>query len=149
MYWDQKFPRLVSDEQLGVLVERGESRLLGVCDITCDFEGSLEFCKKFTNVANPFYTYDPVQRSCHDGVVDIPHGVLYESLDYLPAMLPFDASMHFGKLLMQWVDNIAHSDQNKSLKEQGLVPEIERAVICCNASLCPDYEYISSLRHSQ
>lgn len=120
---------------------------MGVCDITCDFEGSLQFCKKFTNVANPYYTYDPVERTCHDGIANVPHGVLYESLDYLPAMLPYDASMHFGSLLVKWVDNIVRSDQNKALGEQGLVKEIERAVICCNSSLTEEYSYITDLRN--
>jgi alpha-aminoadipic semialdehyde synthase len=98
MYWDSKYPKLITDSQIANLVKRGENKLIGVCDITCDLEGSIEFCKQFTNVEHPYYTYNPLTKECTQGIHQT--GILYESLDYLPAMLPYDASMHFGSLLI-------------------------------------------------
>ena len=94
------------------LTESKESRLIGILDITCDFQGSIQFCKKFTTVSNPYYMYEPVSGQIFDGIQNIPYAILYESLDYLPAMLPYDSSMYFGKHLVKWIENIVYSDQN-------------------------------------
>ena len=41
---------------------------------------------------------------------------------------------------------LARSDKNKPLEEQGLPPELERAVIAYNGKLTPRFEYIPALR---
>jgi hypothetical protein len=56
--------------------------------------------------------YEPVSGQIFDGIQNIPNAILYESLDYLPAMLPYDSSMYFGKHLVKWIENIVYSDQN-------------------------------------
>ncbi len=43
MYWDTKFPRLVTCDQAKELADAGRLPLVGVCDITCDLHGSVEF----------------------------------------------------------------------------------------------------------
>ena len=43
MYWDNTFPRLVTCDQAKELASEGRLPLLGVCDITCDLRGSVEF----------------------------------------------------------------------------------------------------------
>jgi hypothetical protein len=43
MYWDSSFPRLVTNAQAKDLALEGRLPLLGVCDITCDLHGSVEF----------------------------------------------------------------------------------------------------------
>jgi hypothetical protein len=49
-------------------------------------------------------------------------------------------------LLKDWIINIAKSDKNKPLEEQGLLPEIARAVIACGGKLMPSFEYINKLK---
>jgi hypothetical protein len=41
---------------------------------------------------------------------------------------------------------LARSDKNKPLEEQGLPPELQRAVMTCQGKLTPAYEYIPKLR---
>ncbi len=57
-----------------------------------------------------------------------------------------NAANHFSILLKDWIINIAKSDKEKPLEEQGLLPEIERAVIACGGKLMPSFEYISKLK---
>jgi alpha-aminoadipic semialdehyde synthase len=45
MYWEPRFPRLLTVHQAQELKRQGRLRLVGVCDITCDFQGSIEFLK--------------------------------------------------------------------------------------------------------
>lgn len=43
------------------LAQKGKNKLLGISDVTCDLEGSVEFLKKFTTPDQPFYVYDPIE----------------------------------------------------------------------------------------
>lgn len=56
MYWERRFPRLLSNQQLRELAQRpGGMKLLGVADITCDVEGSIECLNRSTNIEKPFF----------------------------------------------------------------------------------------------
>mmetsp|Transcript_37216 Transcript_37216/g.6647 ORF Transcript_37216/g.6647 Transcript_37216/m.6647 type:complete len:84 (+) Transcript_37216:894-1145(+) len=68
-------------------------RLFGVCDISCDLNGGIEFCHKFTDPNHPFFLYDPKDDQCHDFLAENSHKtILYHSVDFLPSELPRDAS---------------------------------------------------------
>ena len=62
MYWDRRFPRLLTLEQLAKLRARGNHRLLGVADLTCDVGGAVEALVRTGSVDEPFYVYDVEQR---------------------------------------------------------------------------------------
>lgn len=52
-------------------------------------------------------------------------------------------ALQFGNNLKQWIADIAMSDMNKPLDDQGLIPEIKKAVIACDGKLMPSFEYIT------
>jgi alpha-aminoadipic semialdehyde synthase len=54
MYWERRFPRLLSIDQLQQLMKSG-CPLVGICDITCDIGGSIEFVDKSTSIEKPFF----------------------------------------------------------------------------------------------
>lgn len=56
MYWEQRFPRLLTNEQLQDLMKKG-CPLVGLCDITCDIGGSVEFVNQTTSIDSPFFRY--------------------------------------------------------------------------------------------
>lgn len=148
LYWDQRFPRLIEDEQMKNLCLEGKNRLLGVCDIACDMEGSIEFLKKYTDEDNHFYTYDAVKGEILDDVHNIPNGIIYQAIDAISRELSFDASTEFSRSLLPFIENIALSDINKPLEEQGLLPEISGALVTWNGGITPNYKYITTLRNS-
>jgi hypothetical protein len=45
MYWEQKFPRVLTEAELKEAQEENRSSLMGVCDISADYEGCIEFTK--------------------------------------------------------------------------------------------------------
>lgn len=60
IYWEDKYPRLITKKYLKELYKSGESiRLLAISDVTCDFKGSIDFLEKFTTIDYPFFVYDP------------------------------------------------------------------------------------------
>ena len=57
IYWESRFPRLLTNGQLQSVVGL-HNRLIGVADISCDIGGSIECVKRTTSSENPFYRYD-------------------------------------------------------------------------------------------
>lgn len=53
MYWEKRFPRLMTTTQLQDLIRKG-CPLVGIADITCDVGGSIEFVKQTTTIDSPF-----------------------------------------------------------------------------------------------
>jgi alpha-aminoadipic semialdehyde synthase len=76
MYWEPRFPRLLTCAQAKHLADQGRLRLIGVCDITCDFQGSIEFLKEFTTIDEPFYVYDPATEKIHKRNLEAPGGMI-------------------------------------------------------------------------
>lgn len=60
IYWDARYPRLLTNEQARALAP---GRLVGVADISCDVEGSLEFMRKVTDLDEPFFVYNAREDS--------------------------------------------------------------------------------------
>ncbi|GJM87063.1 hypothetical protein PR202_ga02981 [Eleusine coracana subsp. coracana] len=65
MYWERRFPRLLSIDHLKQLMKNG-CPLVGISDITCDVGGSIEFVDKSTSIERPFFRYNPSTNSYHD-----------------------------------------------------------------------------------
>ena len=78
----------------------------------------------------------------------MPEGILYLAVDHWPSESARDASEHFGSKLLPFIESIVKSDKNTSLKESGLKPEIERAVICNNGKMEKYYQYIIQMREN-
>ena len=63
IYWESKYPRVLTNKDVADAAQKGNSKLLGVCDISADYEGSIEFTSRFTNIEEPFLLYDPLRQS--------------------------------------------------------------------------------------
>lgn len=145
IYWDNRFPRLITKEQMKRLREKGNYKLKAVSDISCDINGSCEFLTRPTSIETPFYSYDP-ERNVEENKVT-GNGVLMLGVDNLPSELPRDASQHFGDRLLpllppllQWQGSSSVNDMNS------LSPEMHRACIAAHGELMPKWKYIQRLR---
>lgn len=92
--------------------------------MTCDLDGSIECLTEYTQPEKPFFYYDSLEDKNTFEASYAPGKILYLAIDFLPCELAYDASLHFSKLLKNWVDNIVKSCKDKPLHEQGLLPEI-------------------------
>ena len=68
IYWEPKFPRVLNNRELKEAKETGECRLMGVCDISADYNGSIEFTSKFTSIEEPFLVWDAVKCEFRDKI---------------------------------------------------------------------------------
>eukprot|EP01133_Synstelium_polycarpum_P015981 gene15981-19006_t len=151
MYWDAKFPRLITIRQMEHMVETNNSRLLGVADISADINGSLEFLMRTTSIDSPLYIYDPKTQEIHDPTTDQKYmyrdGILFLAVDNLPTEFPKEATQWFGDHLSTFMEAIVRSDPMKPYDKMDDIPaEIKRAVITSHGSITPPFEYIKELR---
>ena len=58
MYWESKYPRLLSNGQLQTVMGLHNRSLIGIADVTCDIGGSIECVTRTTSNEKPFYVYD-------------------------------------------------------------------------------------------
>ncbi|KAM0037320.1 putative oxidoreductase [Helianthus debilis subsp. tardiflorus] len=141
MYWERRYPRLLSYQQLQDLVHKG-SPLVGICDITCDIGGSIEFVNRTTLIDSPFFRYDPLGDSYHEDMEG--DGVICLAVDILPTEFAKEASQHFGDVLSHFIGNLAST---KDIEDLPL--HLKRACIAHGGALTHLYEYIPRMRNSQ
>lgn len=140
VYWEKRFPRLLSKEQLRDLTRKG-CELVGICDITCDIGGSMEFVNQTTSLDSPFFRYDPLSDSHHHNMAG--KGVICSAVDILPTEFAKEASQHFGNILSQFIGNLASA---KDIME--LPVHLRRACISHRGALTTLYEYIPRMRNT-
>eukprot|EP01103_Thecamoeba_quadrilineata_P005672 TRINITY_DN15441_c0_g1_i1.p1 TRINITY_DN15441_c0_g1~~TRINITY_DN15441_c0_g1_i1.p1 ORF type:complete len:923 (-),score=158.70 TRINITY_DN15441_c0_g1_i1:152-2920(-) len=145
LYWDSKFPRLLSNQQLEELESSGRNRLIGVADLSCDIEGSIESLKEISSIDHPLYVYDVEKREVSYDIVN-QKGILFLAVDNLPTEIPFDATKAFGDALIPWIEDIVNSDGTLPVEKSDLPKAIQEAVITSHGRLAPNYEYITAIR---
>jgi alpha-aminoadipic semialdehyde synthase len=141
MYWDERYPRLLTREDFQSLQSRNSpGRLRVVGDISCDVGGPLACTVRATDPGEPVYVYDPATGEARDGI-DGP-GVAVMAVYMLPAELPQEASIHFSRTLRPFLPPLANADFSKPLAEIVLPPELRRAMILHRGELTPEYAYL-------
>jgi saccharopine dehydrogenase (NAD+, L-lysine forming) len=147
IYWDQRYPRLVTRQYLrDAYAAAGKPRLRVIGDISCDVEGSIEATVKQTHADNPIYVYEPDTDSIVDGWEG--RGPVILAVDQLPTELPKEASTAFGGMLLPFVPQLAAADYKLQLGSLPLSDELKRAIIAHGGRLTPAYahlqEYLSA-----
>ena len=140
MYWDDRYPMLITKDFMEKLYLEGNMKLKVIGDVTCDPDGSVEFTHKGTEIEDPVFVYDPVKREPKMGFSG--DGILVMAVDILPSELPRESSESFGEALVDFVPAIATADYQKDFNNLDLPPEIKRATILHKGKLTPDYQYI-------
>lgn len=152
MYWDDRFPRLLTREQLQKLrVDGGNTKLQGVADISCDIGGGVEFLDFATEIERPFARYDlSTQRMVQDddGLAgDARDSLMMMAVDILPSELARESSELFGDKLLGYVDVLArNTDARAPLGQSKMPSELLGACIASNGRLTQPFEYIHRMR---
>ncbi|MFQ5592300.1 MAG: bifunctional lysine ketoglutarate reductase /saccharopine dehydrogenase family protein [Phycisphaerae bacterium] len=142
IYWEPKYPRLITRDQLRELYSPGSSPHLRVIgDITCDVDGPLACTVRATTPDSPIYVYDPRTGETLDGVAG--DGPVVLAVDFLPCELPAESSEFFSGALKPLIPTLARADFTVDLRQSGLSPELERATIVYQGRLTDAYRYLA------
>jgi alpha-aminoadipic semialdehyde synthase len=140
MYWDDRYPRIVTKDYLEQAFKAGKPKLTVIGDVTCDPNGSIECTHKGTEIEDPVFVYDPITREPAMGFDG--EGILVMAVDILPSELPRESSIAFSDALINFIDAIATADYTKEFEKLILPNPIKRAMILHKGELTPDYKYI-------
>jgi saccharopine dehydrogenase (NAD+, L-lysine-forming) len=143
IYWDSRYPRLVTKELIRKLWrQHSQPRLRVIGDISCDVEGAIEATVKITTPDSPVFVYDPEKDSAADGWQG--RGPVVLAVDNLPCELPLEASRYFSDALARFIPSIARENYALPFEQCALPEEIRKAVILWNGKLTPDYLHLST-----
>jgi len=128
-YWDPKAPVLFTAEEM----KESDFQISVISDITCDIEGSIPSTKRAATIADPFYDYNPFTGELEEAFSN-PNNISVQAVDNLPCELPKDASLDFGRNLIDKVFS--------SLFGEDIDRVIERASITKDGKLTEKFSYL-------
>ena len=140
MYWDDRYPKIVTKDYLRKLYSSGEPRVKVIGDITCDPDGSIECTYKGTEIEDPVFVYNPFTEEITMGFKG--DGILDMAVDILPSELPRESSIAFGDVLWKFIEGIAAADYDRPFEELNLPGPIKTALILHKGELTPEFKYI-------
>lgn len=142
IYWDSRYPRLVTLDYLSrAYSDPHPPRLRVIGDISCDIEGSIQCTVKATDPGNPVYVYDPLDSTITNGWEG--RGPVVMAIDNLPCELARESSEYFSQVLSPFIPGLASASLNGLLENSHLPEELRRAVILHKGKLAPGYEHLS------
>ncbi len=140
MYWDDRYPRIVTKDYLVKLYSQGNPKLTVIGDVTCDPDGSIECTHKGTEIEDPVFVYNPFTRQPAMGFKG--EGILVMAVDILPSELPRESSQTFSDALVGFMPAIAIADFEKPFRELEIPLPIKNGMILHKGKLTPDYQYL-------
>lgn len=140
IYWDSRYPRVLTIEDCRRMWSAGRPRLLVVGDISCDVGGSVECTVKATDPGNPVYVYDPATGIAHDGFEG--EGPLVMAVEILPSEIPRESSVDFSRVLKPMLSELSRADLSAPFADLALPAALKRGIIVHRGELTPDYEYL-------
>ncbi|RLF58624.1 MAG: hypothetical protein DRN27_04890 [Thermoplasmata archaeon] len=142
IYWDERYPRLITKKQIKEFSSKKELNLQVIGDISVDIGGGIEATAKVTTPDNPSYVYQPQSDTITDNMSK--DGIAIMAVDNLPCELPKDSSEEFSNALYPFIPAIVKADYSQSFEDLQLPPEIKNAVILHKGCLTPSFEYINN-----
>lgn len=134
-FWDKNAPVIISKKDY--LDKSFRIKVIG--DISCDVGAPIASTLRASTIADPFYGYDP--KNGVEADFYSPNSIGVMAVDNLPCELPKDASVDFGDVLIEKIlPCLLIEDTNKV---------IERATICKDGKLMPNFKYLSDYAYSK
>jgi len=126
-YWDPKFPKLFSLNQIN---EFKNLKIIG--DITCDINGSIPTTIRSTSIAEPYYSFDINTMK----EINLSNkGIAVMAVDNLPSELPREASEEFGNsIMLEVLPYLINKDDGR----------INRATTASKGSFCSSFSYLEN-----
>jgi len=128
-YWNPKAPVLFTTDDM----KSEPFRISVISDITCDIDGSIPSTKRSSTIEEPYYDYNPVTEEL-EPAFSSKQNITVQAVDNLPCELPKDASLDFGRNLIDKVFPSLFVNDTDGI--------IERATITKNGKLTPGFSYL-------
>ncbi len=141
IYWEEKYPRLLTKEHIKELYQDHRSPKLRVIgDISCDINGAIQSTIKATSPEDPLYVYDPWEDTAIPGWKGT--GPVMMAVDNLPCEIPKESSDYFGDKLKEFLPALANADLTVPFEDLKVPIPIRKAIIIHKGELTENYKYL-------
>jgi alpha-aminoadipic semialdehyde synthase len=140
IYWEKKYPRLITKKHLKEHYNEKISKLKVIGDISCDIKGAIECTLECTNPGNPVFVYNPVKDKIRYGTCG--NGLVIMAIDNLPSLIPRESSIYFSNILKNFTPDIVNASYPDNFEKCNLPFPIKRAVILYKGNLTPRYKHL-------
>ncbi len=141
IYWEERYPRLLSKEQIKELYQDHRSPKLRVIgDISCDVDGAIQATLKATSPEDPVFVYDPWEDGAIPGWKGT--GPVIMPVDNLPCEIPKESSEYFGEKLKEFIPSLCQADLDVPFGEIELPTPIKNAMVIYNGEFTENYQYM-------
>lgn len=127
-YYDSRAPFIFTRED----AKREDFAISYVSDISCDIDGPVASTLRPSTIADPFYGYLAAEEK--EVAHDHPNAIGVMAVDNLPCELPRDASLSFGRDLVDQVLPALFDGDKEGV--------LERATECADGELAPGFTYL-------
>ncbi len=127
-FWDQRSPVFMTQEDM----QAPDFKIDVIADVSCDIAGPIPSTIRASTIAEPLYGYNPKTGEEVDAFAD--GAVTVMAVDNLPGELPRNASVDFGKGLVEKVFPSLFGEDKDGI--------IERATITIDGKLGPHFTYL-------
>ena len=129
-FWDENSPVFFTKEDM----KEDDFRMRVIADVSCDIAGPIPSTLRPSAIAEPFYGYDvDTEKEC--GAFD-RYAITVMAVDNLPGEVPRDASVDFGKGLIDRVFPALFKEDPTGI--------IERATITEKGKLGKHFQYLKN-----
>lgn len=129
-FWNPASPEMITAEDM----KEEDFKISIISDISCDIKKPIASTLRPSTIADPFYGYDRMNEKESDPWT--MGNVTVMAIDNLPGELPRDASVEFGKGLIDRVYPYLFGEDTEGI--------IERATITKGGKLTPRYSYLQN-----
>jgi saccharopine dehydrogenase (NAD+, L-lysine forming) len=133
-FWDPKAPVLFTAEDM----KFPPFRIRVISDITCDIEGSIPSTKRAATIEDPYYDYNPESGELEPAFSSLKN-VTVQAVDNLPCELPKDASLDFGRNLIDKVFPSLFGEDTDGI--------VERSSITKDGKLTKRFSYLQDFAY--
>ena len=136
-FWHPATPPLFTLDE----IQLPDFKIKVIADITCDIEGFVPCTLTASTIAAPFFDYNPKTHGM-ETAFSSEENISMMTIDNLPCELPYDASLSFGR---QLIDNVF--PHLLSGNDDDLV--VAKATIAEGGHLTPRYDYLSDYAYNR
>ncbi|GAA5862042.1 hypothetical protein JCM8547_001567 [Rhodosporidiobolus lusitaniae] len=145
-FWSAPCPRLLTTAELAELQSNPRSRLVSIVDVSCDWNGGLEFVKSATALDDPIVQYDASADELHRDACH-PSSTQLSSVEILPSAFPRDATTSFSSAVLPYIRRLLDGPLPPpgTSKPESLEAALERATLVSNGKLERKHEWLGGL----
>jgi saccharopine dehydrogenase (NAD+, L-lysine forming) len=128
-FWDEKSPKFITKED----VEADDFKIRIIADVSCDINGPIAPTIRASEIADPFYGYEP--KTHKEGYPFDRFNISVMAVDNLPGEVPRDASEDFATNLIDKIMPALLGEDTEGI--------ISRAIITENGELGEHFRYLA------